>query len=149
MAHFWADVGDVCRRLPRRPAVALEWAGGAPDVSVLTDASKLGMIMRNLVGNACKFTERGHVRAELRSTEEGLVVRVDDTGIGIRSEDQGLIFEMFRQADGSDSRRFGGTGLGLYIVRRYVEQLGGSIALESAPGRGSTFTVTLPCRLAA
>ena len=145
LARFWKEVGEVCRRLPRHPAVRLEWTERVPDVAVLTDPNKLGLVMRNLVGNACKFTQEGRVRADLEATPERLIVRVADTGIGIRREDQDIIFEMFRQADGSDSRRYGGTGLGLYIVRRYVEQLGGSIALDSAPGRGSIFTVTLPC----
>ena len=145
LVRFWTEVGEVCRRLPRHPAVRLEWADAVPDVSMVTDAKKLGLVIRNLVGNACKFTQQGRVRADLEATPERLVVRVADTGVGIRREDQDIIFEMFRQADGSDSRRYGGTGLGLYIVRRYVEQLGGSIALDSAPGRGSTFTVTLPC----
>jgi signal transduction histidine kinase len=91
---------------------------------VHTDPRKVTVMVRNLVGNACKFTEHGSVRADATIENDQLVLRCSDTGIGIRREDQRIIFEMFRQADGSDSRRFGGTGLGLYIVRSYVLQLG-------------------------
>ena len=107
------------------------------------------MVVRNLVNNGLKFTERGSVRAKVQLDAEAVVLRVIDTGIGIRREDQELVFEMFRQADGSDSRRFGGSGLGLYIVRRFVQQLGGTITLESAPREGSTFTIVLPRSAAA
>jgi signal transduction histidine kinase len=141
---LWAELGQGCRRMPRRPEVALEWGGQVPAVALVTDPHKVTLIVRNLVGNALKFTESGTVRAETWMDGDRLVVRVADTGIGIRAEDQEAIFEMFRQADGSDSRRYGGTGLGLYIVRRCVHQLGGTIELESAPGRGSVFTVQLP-----
>ena len=81
---------------------------------------------------------------EVRVDGTGLLLRVSDSGIGIRPEDSETIFEMFHQADNSDRRRFGGSGLGLYIVRRCVEQLGGSIAVESAPGHGAAFTLRLP-----
>jgi signal transduction histidine kinase len=101
-------------------------------------------VIRNLVHNALKFTEAGWVRAQGTIEHDALVLTVSDTGIGIAACDQSAVFEMFRQADGSDTRRFGGTGLGLHIVQRYVEQLGGTIALSSAPGVGSRFTVTLP-----
>ena len=145
---FWTELGQGCARLPRRPEVRLEWDDGVEDVALVTDPRKLKVVIRNLVNNGLKFTERGSVRAKVQLDAEAVVLRVADTGIGIRHEDQELVFEMFRQADGSDSRRFGGSGLGLYIVRRFVRQLGGTITLESAPREGSTFTIVLP-RLAA
>jgi signal transduction histidine kinase len=141
---WWADLGQACARLPRSAAVSLQWKADVAPVSLVTDSRKLTVVIRNLVGNALKFTERGWVRAELRLDSRTLILSVSDTGIGIRPEDHRAIFEMFRQADQSDTRRFGGTGLGLYIVRRFIQQLGGTIELESAPGSGSTFTVRLP-----
>jgi len=141
---FWRALGDGCTTIPHRPEVRLEWGAEIPDVTLETDPRKLTVVLRNLVGNALKFTEQGWVRVEVAVAGDGIRFTVQDTGIGIRPEDQGTIFEMFRQADGSDSRRFGGTGLGLYIVRRFVQQLGGTVMLESAPGTGSRFTVALP-----
>jgi signal transduction histidine kinase len=124
--------------------VRLEWSATAPAISMVTDPRKLATALRNLVSNALKFTEEGRVRAEVARAGDRVEFRVADTGIGIRPEDHAAVFEMFRQADGSDSRRYGGSGLGLYIVRRFVHQLGGTVGLDSAPGRGSVFTVTLP-----
>jgi signal transduction histidine kinase len=141
---FWLDVGQTCATIPREAAVRLEWPSDVPSVAIATDPHKLRVIVRNLVGNALKFTTRGHVRATLRLEGERLELCVADTGIGIRPEDHRVIFEMFRQADGSDARRFGGTGLGLYIVRRFAEQLGATIAVDSAPGAGATFRIVLP-----
>lgn len=141
---FWSDLGHACTTIPREPGVRLEWASDVPEVRIATDPHKLRVIVRNLVGNALKFTTAGHVRAALALVGGRLVLTVSDTGIGIRPEDQQVIFEMFRQGDGSDARRFGGTGLGLYIVRRFADQLGATIALESTPGAGATFHVALP-----
>jgi PAS domain S-box-containing protein len=143
LPELWALLGEMCARMPRNHGVELQWHP-ASEGTVHTDPRKLTVMVRNLVGNACKFTERGWVRAEAVIDGDQLVLRVSDTGIGIRPEDQRIIFEMFRQADGSDSRRFGGTGLGLYIVRTYVQQLGGVITLDSAPGAGAAFVITLP-----
>jgi signal transduction histidine kinase len=141
---LWANLREDCAALPIKSKVRLEWSMDVPDVALVTDPGKLSIVMRNLVGNALKFTEQGRVRAQARVTEDAVVLEVADTGIGIGPDDQQVIFEMFRQADGSDSRRYGGVGLGLYIVRQLVERLGGSVAVESAPGRGSVFTVTFP-----
>jgi signal transduction histidine kinase len=144
LPDFWRQLVDACQRLPRRPEVALDMPHAVPAVTVDTDPRKLTIIVRNLVGNGLKFTERGHVRVEIACQPAALTLRVSDTGIGISPENREAIFEIFRQADGSDARRYGGVGLGLYIVRRFVEQLGGTIGLESTLGRGTTFTVSLP-----
>lgn len=141
---FWQELGERCDRMPRHGSVALDWQIDVPASSIRTDPRKLHMVVSNLVSNALKFTERGRVTVTLAVEGEDLVVAVADTGIGIAPEAHAHIFEMFRQADSSDSRRYGGTGLGLYIVKRFVEQLGGGIDLRSAPGAGSTFAVRIP-----
>ncbi|MEI6085650.1 MAG: ATP-binding protein, partial [Verrucomicrobiota bacterium] len=118
----------------------------APDVPemVIGDPVKIRQIIINLVSNAIKFTEQGEivVNCELNPAEAGqLALRysVTDTGIGVAPEKQLAIFEAFTQADGSTTRKYGGTGLGLTISQRLVEMMGGSIWVESEPGKGSTF----------
>jgi PAS domain S-box-containing protein len=138
------ELHGLCSAMPREREVALEWCERVPPARLVTDQRKLSIVLRNLIGNALKFTRRGRVRLDVRILPSQIDFVVSDTGIGIRPEDREAIFEMFRQADQSDSRRFGGTGLGLYIVRRYVEQLSGRIVLDSTPGEGSTFTVSIP-----
>jgi CheY-like chemotaxis protein/CHASE3 domain sensor protein len=115
-----------------------------------TDPQRLGQILRNLLSNAVKFTEHGEVSLQVFSSEPGSVCfAVRDTGVGIASHQQAVIFEAFRQADGSIHRKFGGTGLGLSISRDLAGLLGGSITVQSAPGAGSVFTLTLPIARAA
>lgn len=109
------------------------------------DAVRLRQIALNLLSNAIKFTPAGGtVRLGVRIDADSLRITVADTGIGIRPEDLDNIWTPFYQADASLARRFGGTGLGLPIVRHYVEAHGGTIAVDSTPGHGTTFTVRLP-----
>jgi signal transduction histidine kinase/CheY-like chemotaxis protein/HPt (histidine-containing phosphotransfer) domain-containing protein len=117
--------------------------------AVRADPGRLRQVLTNLLGNAIKFTERGEVVVEVRSTRtEGDITytrfEVRDTGIGIAPEAQAQLFESFRQADASTTRRYGGTGLGLAISKQLVHLLGGAIEVESATGRGSRFSFTVP-----
>jgi PAS domain S-box-containing protein len=129
----------------------LELAIGAPPpgtTRVSGDSRRLGQILVNLAGNAVKFTETGSVSISIRevvreSDHVVLEFAVRDTGIGIPAEKISSLFQPFTQADSSTSRRFGGSGLGLAICRQLVERMGGSISVESAPGRGSTFRFTV------
>lgn len=111
---------------------------------ILGDPVRVGQIITNLVGNAVKFTDRGEVVVEAHLQEERIHLSVRDTGIGIPQNRLGAIFEAFTQADGSTSRRFGGTGLGLTITRELVLRMGGSISVSSTVGAGSVFNVTIP-----
>ncbi|HEU0113667.1 MAG TPA: ATP-binding protein, partial [Thermomicrobiales bacterium] len=113
------------------------------------DPVRLRQILLNLVGNAVKFTAEGGVTVSARPTAAGIAVTVADTGIGIAPEALPHIFDEFRQADGSMTRRYGGSGLGLAIANRLVRLHQGEIAVESAPGAGSIFTVALPCHAGA
>lgn len=113
------------------------------------DAGRLRQILINLLGNAIKFTEQGGVTLRVSLLQEKpdrttVVFEVQDTGIGITLEAQPHIFDPFAQADGSMTRRFGGTGLGLAIVSQLVGMMGGAVSLKSAPGQGSSFTVSIP-----
>jgi signal transduction histidine kinase/CheY-like chemotaxis protein/CHASE3 domain sensor protein/putative methionine-R-sulfoxide reductase with GAF domain len=112
-----------------------------------TDRLRLEQIIKNLVANALKFTSSGYVELRVSMTDRNshsISFTVQDTGIGIAPEKQQLIFEAFRQADGSTRRKYGGTGLGLSISRELARLLGGEIMLESEPGKGSSFTVNIP-----
>ena len=133
----------------RHVALELDVAPNCP-VALHTDSQRLRQILRNLLSNALKFTMRGHVRLKVYVPPAGseIAFAVEDTGIGIPRDKQQIIFEPFRQADGTTNRRFGGTGLGLSISRELAAMLGGRIQLSSEPGVGSTFTLVLPQALA-
>ena len=121
----------------------------APGIPTLyMDEGKISQVLRNLISNALKFTRKGHIRVTAAQHEGGWVVfRVADTGIGIALEDQERIFEEFVQIEGEMQSQVKGTGLGLPLSRRLTELLGGTLSLESTPGKGSTFTVRVPIRI--
>ncbi len=128
----------------KRLAFTVELTGELPP-SIETDDMRLRQVLRNLLSNAIKFTERGTVKLSIGASSPDVVAfSVSDTGIGIPLDKQRLIFEAFQQADGSTSRKYGGTGLGLAISREIAGLLGGDLRVDSAPGRGSTFTLLLP-----
>ncbi|MGZ5907828.1 MAG: ATP-binding protein, partial [Reyranella sp.] len=116
--------------------------------ALLGDPTRVRQILFNLLGNALKFTDRGGAMIRARTEPLGngrtrTILSVLDTGIGLSATQRARLFQPFSQADGSTTRRYGGTGLGLSIVRRLAQLMGGDVTVESAPGAGSTFTVTL------
>lgn len=113
---------------------------------VVGDDVRIIQILRNLIGNAIKFTDKGGVKLGIAAAGEALSFRVEDSGIGIPADQLDRVFEKFTQANNSDTRRHGGTGLGLTICRELAELMQGSIALESEVGKGSVFTLTLPMK---
>jgi PAS domain S-box-containing protein len=127
-----------------RPQLRVRWAVAGELPVVHTDAAKLKIILKNLVHNAVKFTERGSVTVTATPRARGIELAVEDTGIGIAPEALAYVFEAFRQGDGSMTRRHDGVGLGLHLVQRLVELLGGTIIVTSTVGVGSTFRVSLP-----
>jgi signal transduction histidine kinase len=131
--------------LPHAPAVEFDWQMPAElDRLIVTDRAKVALVVRNLVSNAFKFTAEGTVQLRIAFEDGALAIEVEDTGIGIDEEHLPLIFDMFRQVDGSSTRRHGGVGLGLYIVKQFVTRLGGTVSVKSTLGRGTCFRVLLP-----
>jgi CheY-like chemotaxis protein/anti-sigma regulatory factor (Ser/Thr protein kinase) len=148
VAPLVADVAGTVRGLAERNGNALRVECGPEVGTMRADATRVRQALLNLVSNAVKFTERGHVTiAATRvpgAAGDEIVLRVADTGIGMTPEQTARLFQDFTQADASTTRRYGGTGLGLAISRRFCRMMGGDITVESAPGQGSTFTIRLP-----
>ena len=152
VADLVADVTDATGALIEKKQNRFH-ADLGPDLGTMhQDQTKIRQCLVNLIGNAAKFTEEGRITLTVRRHREAeadwLSFAVTDTGIGLTSEQIGRLFQRFSQADESTTRQFGGTGLGLSITRAFCQVMGGDVAVESEPGRGSTFTLRLPATLA-
>ena len=147
--QFLGDVNSFLRPLALEKNLKFDilQCGDLPSI-FYTDPVRVRQCLVNLVGNAIKFTDKGHVfinvSTEQHHDKDYVRFDVEDTGIGIPEEKQRTIFEAFTQADGSTTRKFGGTGLGLTITKQLTELLGGTISVKSDPGKGSVFTTLLP-----
>ncbi|MFO0594003.1 MAG: response regulator [Myxococcaceae bacterium] len=139
---FEAVRGQAARAHARSLELVVDFEPGLSELYV-GDPTRVGQVVNNLVGNAVKFTERGEIEVRVDARRDGLHFSVRDTGIGIPADRIGSIFEAFTQADGSTSRRFGGTGLGLTITQELVRAMGGEVTVSSKPGQGSVFDVHL------
>ncbi len=145
LVQKWSTQVDILAK-DKHLALKVDVDDQVPAV-VLCDEEALTKIGMNLLSNAIKFTEQGTVSLAVKAQNQNMIIEVTDTGIGIPSHMQDVIFESFRQVDGSTRRKYGGTGLGLSIVQRLCRLLGGTIRLNSVVGAGSTFIVTLPLKV--
>jgi signal transduction histidine kinase len=138
------EVAAVIEPLATEKSIAFHLETCEPHPVVRTDPDKVRQILINLAGNAVKFTDAGEVRIRVRAHGPGVALAVSDTGPGIAAEDQERVFRAFEQLHTGFARPHGGTGLGLYLSGQYARMLGGTIEVDSEPGRGSTFTLVLP-----
>jgi protein-histidine pros-kinase len=141
------EVADSLRAMAHEKRLTLDIKMPTEEIVLVTDHRALHQILLNLANNAIKYTEHGFVRIELeraRKNDDHIEVRVVDSGIGIRQEDQERLFQAFEQLDTSNTRRFQGVGLGLHLSRRLAILIGATLECASAFGEGSTFTLSLP-----
>ncbi len=152
VAGLVQDIAAVIQPLAAKNANRLETRCPDGIGTMRADLTKVRQALFNLLSNACKFTERGMVSLAVAREEldgqDWMVFGVSDTGIGMTPEQLARLFEVFSQADAATTRRFGGTGLGLALSRRLCRMMGGDVTVESEAGRGSTFTIRLPARVA-
>ena len=146
LGDIMKEISQQIEPLVRKKDLAFNVELPSKTLVLHTDRTKVKQILLNLLSNAVKFTHTGGIWITVLKDEEDLRFDVRDTGIGIRENDLGAIWEDFRQVDQSRTREFGGTGLGLSITRKLVDGLGGHVFAESVFGKGSTFTVILPIR---
>jgi len=148
IAPLLEEVSQTVRTTAEGNGTALSIECAADIGTMRADATRVRQALLNLASNAVKFTQNGRVTIGATrvssQTGEAIVLRVSDTGIGMTPEQTAQLFQDFTQADASTTRKYGGTGLGLAISRRFCRMMGGDITVDSAPGQGSTFTITLP-----
>jgi signal transduction histidine kinase len=142
------EVAATVTPLLARRRNTLEIAQPAGPLAIQGDPVRTRQVLYNLLSNAAKFTKQGAVRLRVAADEAlgrpGVRIEIEDEGIGMTPEQLERLFQPFVQAEASIARKYGGTGLGLAITKRLVDMMGGTLSVESAPGRGSTFTVRLP-----
>ena len=143
MSDFLVELRSGYEILSKKE-ISLNWNIPSRLPIVRTDGEKLKHVLQNLINNAIKFTENGSVTISARCFREIIEFEVRDTGIGMPQDMLPSIFQMFRQLDSSNTRSYGGSGVGLYIVKKFVDLLSGQIGVGSVLGEGSTFTITLP-----
>ncbi len=141
---LFGEVATTVAPLVARNGNRLAVEGAAEAGIVPADRTRLRQVLLNLLSNACKFTERGVITLRAARADGAVRIEVRDTGIGMTSAQAAKVFEAFQQAEAGTARRYGGTGLGLTISRRFCEMMGGGLTVASAPGEGSVFTVRLP-----
>ncbi|MEJ1966116.1 MAG: response regulator [Gammaproteobacteria bacterium] len=146
VANLFSALRGMLRPLLVSEDVKLVFEDADASLVMYNDEGKVSQILRNFISNAIKFTERGEVRVAAAVSEDGrmVILSVSDTGVGIREEDQGLIFEEFMQVPNKLQGRVKGTGLGLPLCRRLARLMNGEVGVQSLIGSGSTFTATLP-----
>lgn len=146
--EFFHEMKSCCEARANGGDVELTWDYPSDLPLLISDPGKLRHILQNLINNALKFTEKGTVVISVRHfPRKGILeFKVKDTGIGISKEMMPTIFEKFHQVDSSETRGYGGVGLGLYIVKKFTELIGGTVEVQSELGKGSIFTIKVPCK---
>ena len=148
MVDLFSALRGMFRPVLTNPDVTLVFEDPKNDSRIYTDDKKLSQILRNFISNALKFTVKGEVRVSAHeNADETITFSVADTGIGIDPKFHSAMFQDFTQVDSPIQKRLRGTGLGLSLSKQLAELLGGTVALQSALGSGSTFSVTIPLRL--
>jgi signal transduction histidine kinase len=144
LSELFEEIEPWVGRLIDDKPIRFAWEVDPNLPTIDTDRGKLRQTLMNLLSNAAKFTPRGEIRLSAASGPSGVEIAVSDTGVGMSPDEQSIIFEDFRQVEGSITRPFGGMGLGLTLVYRFSELLGGTVAVESAPAKGTRVSLRLP-----